>query len=102
MAFCLRNKEKYRHFMTLLYFKNLTRKHKKSIVLRSGTFLSEKNYGLFRTMLYQVDGFYVEIYFSKFSKNAIWFRSFGSTKNLHPYLQQIDISALLKDMSISR
>jgi hypothetical protein len=53
-------------------------------------------------MLYQVDGFYVEIYFATLSRNAIWFRSFGSTKNLHPYLQQIDISSLFKDMTISR
>jgi hypothetical protein len=88
--------------MTLLYFKSLSRKHKKNIVLRFGSFLSEKNYGLFRTMLYQVDGFYVEIYFTRFSKNAKWFRSFDSIKNLHPYLQQIDISPLFKDLSISR
>jgi hypothetical protein len=88
--------------MTLYYFKSLNRKQMKLVVLRTGIFLSEKNYGLFRTMLYQVDGFYVEIFFTKFSKDAIWFRSFDSTKNLQPYLQQIDISALFQDVSISR
>ena len=88
--------------MTLRYFKNLPRKQKKIIVLRTGSFLCEKDYGLIRTMLYQVDGFYVEIYFSKFSKDVLWYRSFDSTKNLHPYLQQIDISNLFKDVSISR
>ena len=88
--------------MTLTYFKSLTRNQKKAVVLRTGTFLCEKNYGLIRTMLYQVDGFYVEIYFAKFRRDAIWFRSFDSTKNLHPYLQQIDISGLFKDVSISR
>jgi hypothetical protein len=88
--------------MTLQYFKSLTRKQKKSIVLRTGIFLCEKNYGVFRTMLYQVDAFYVEIFFTKFSKDAFWFRSFDSTKNLQPYLQQIDISSLFQDVSISR
>jgi hypothetical protein len=95
-------KGKTASFMTVHYFKSLTRKQKKIIVLRTGIFLCEKNYGFFRTMLYQVDGFYVEIFFTKFSKDAIWFRSFDSTKNLQPYLQQIDISSLFQDVSISR
>lgn len=87
--------------MTLLYFRNLTKKQKKAIVLRQGTFLSEKDYGLFRTMLYQVDGFYVEVYFTQFGKEPFWYRSFESTKNLYPYLQQIDLSGLFKDVSMS-
>jgi hypothetical protein len=87
--------------MTLLYFKNLTQKQKKTTVLRHGTFLSEKNYGMFRTMLYGVDGFYVEVYFTPFSRDAAWYRSFDSTKSLQPYLQQIDISSLLQDVSLS-
>lgn len=88
--------------MTLLYFKNLTKNQKRTTVLRHGAFLSEKSYGLFRTMLYQLDGFYVEVYFTRFSKEALWFRSFDSTKNLQPYLQQIDISSLFQDVSMSR
>lgn len=87
--------------MTLYYFKSLNRKQKKIVVLRTGIFLSEKKYGFFRTMLYQVDGFYVEIFFTRLSKDAAWFRSFDSTKNLQPYLSQIDISALFQDVSIS-
>lgn len=87
--------------MTLRYFKNLIQNQKKTIVLRHGTFLSEKRYGLFRTMLYQVDGFYVEVFFTRLSKEALWYRSFDSTKNLQPYLEQIDISSLLKDVSMS-
>jgi hypothetical protein len=89
-------------FMTLHYFKSLNRKQKKIVVLRTGIFLSEKNYRFFRTMLYQVDGFYVEIFFTRMSKDAFWFRSFDSTNNLQPYLQQIDISFLFQDVSISR
>lgn len=88
--------------MTLFYFKKLSASQKRTTVLRHGTFLSEKNYGLFRTMLYQVDGFYAEIYFTSFSKEAFWVRGFDSTKNLQPYLQQIDISSLFEDVSFSR
>jgi len=87
--------------MTLIYFKHLTKNQKKTTVLRHGSFLCEKSYGLFRTMLYQVDGFYVEVYFTRFSKEVLWFRSFDSTKNLQPYLQQIDISSLFQDVSMS-
>jgi hypothetical protein len=102
VALRLRKEGKDRYIMTLQYFKSLPRKQKKIIVLRTGIFLSEKNYGFLRTMLYQVDGFYVEIFFTKLSRDAVWFRSFDSTNNLQPYLQQIDISALFQDVSISR
>lgn len=87
--------------MTLRNFKSLTPKQKKFVVLRAGTFLSEKKYGLYRKMLYQVDGFYVEVYFTAFSRHPFTYSSFDSIRRLHPYLQQIDITALLNEVSLS-
>lgn len=87
--------------MTLQKFKALARREKKTAVLRNGSFLCEKNRGIYRKMLYQVNGFYVEIYFVWFSKEAFYFSSFESTRRLQPYLQAIDISPLLQDLYIN-
>ncbi|RYZ00091.1 MAG: hypothetical protein EOO11_02755 [Chitinophagaceae bacterium] len=87
--------------MTVPYFKTLPSRQKKITILRTGSFLCEKNAGLFRKMLYQVDGFYVEIWFLRFGKEALWYRSFEGTQQLAPYLKSIDISALLGNLALS-
>ncbi|RYZ22201.1 MAG: hypothetical protein EOO16_10075 [Chitinophagaceae bacterium] len=86
--------------MTVPQFKLLTSRQKKITVLRTGSFLCERKMGLLRKMLYQVDGFYVEIYFLRFGREALWYRCFDSTNALQPYLKQIDISGLLGSLSI--
>jgi hypothetical protein len=86
--------------MTVPQFKMLSSRQKKITVLRTGSFLCERKAGLLRKMLYQVDGFYVEIYFLRFGREALWYRCFDSTTSLHPYLKQIDISGLLSSLSL--
>jgi hypothetical protein len=86
--------------MTVPQFKQLTSRQKKITVLRTGSFLCERRSGLLRKMLYQVDGFYVEIYFLRFGREALWYRSFECTTSLQPYLKQIDISGLLSSLSL--
>jgi hypothetical protein len=88
--------------MTVPQFKLLTSRQKKITVLRTGSFLCERNAGLLRKMLYQVDGFYVEIYFLRFGREAIWYRCFDGTNALQPYLRQIDISGLIGTLSYQK
>ena len=45
-------------------------------------------------LLYQIDSFYVEVYYHREYEVIKRFRSFRSTEQLKPYLRQIDISAL--------
>ena len=86
--------------MTVLQFKELTSRKKKITVLRTGSFLCERKRGLLRTMLYQVDGFYVEIWFLRFGREVLWYKAFDNTQSLQPYLKQIDISGLLGNLSL--
>jgi hypothetical protein len=86
--------------MTVPQFKQLSSRQKKITVLRTGSFLCERKSGLLRKMLYQVDGFYVEIFFLRFGREALWYRSFDNTMALQPYLKQIDISSLLGSLSL--
>ena len=86
--------------MTVPIFKLLSTRQKKITVLRTGSFLCERKFGLLRTMLYQVDGFYIEIWFFRFGREALWYSVFDTTNTLQPYLKQIDISGLLGPLSL--
>jgi len=45
-------------------------------------------------MLYQVEGFYVEIYFNDKMSVALRLRCFEDTVHLDPYLRMVDVSEL--------
>ena len=45
-------------------------------------------------MLYQVESFYVEIYFDEKMSEAKHIRSFEGTRHLEPYLRMVDVSEL--------
>lgn len=45
-------------------------------------------------MLYQVEGFYVELFFDEKMSEAIRIRSFDDTRHLEPYLRRVDVSEL--------
>lgn len=83
--------------MTPQKFKQLTRQQKRNTLLRFGAFVSERSFGPMRIMLYQLDSFYIEVYFFKWSKSVAWFKTFKSTDKLNPYLQQIDLSSLMQE-----
>lgn len=86
--------------MTRQKFARLNKKQKKNAVLRSGIYLADKTSLLFKTMLYQVDNFYVEVFFFKWSKNVAGFRSFCKTSKLEPYLKKIDLSCLINTIQL--
>lgn len=86
--------------MTHRKFSSLTKKQKKTTLLKTGVFLAERKLGLLKAMLYQVNNFYVEVFFFKWSKNAVGFRTFTSVKSLQPYLRTIDLSSLLHNLYV--
>jgi hypothetical protein len=86
--------------MTHRKFSSLTKKQKKTTLLKAGVFLAERKVGFFKAMLYEINNFYVEVFFLKWSKNAIGFRTFTSVKSLQPYLRSIDLSTLLQNLYV--
>ena len=63
---------------------------------KHGVFLSDRQSDLYLILLYQIHGFYVEVYFHKGKSKIVRFRSFSNSDRLLPYLEKIDIGALLK------
>ena len=81
--------------MTLLHFNTLNQNKQKETMLERGAFLADRTTEDFITILYQVDGFYVEIIYLRADNKIVLVRSFDSADELQPYLEQIDLSNLL-------
>lgn len=84
--------------MTAKKFNSLSKSIKKDILLRSGSFLAERQWGFCSVLLYQLDKFYVEVFFVKWAKSPLGFRTFENTDKLEPYLLQIDVSSLMQEV----
>ncbi len=71
--------------MTLYQFKELS-DFEQAEAMWSGTLLARREDGFFRILLYQVDLFYVEVYYHKEENVLLRLRSFTTTRLLEPYL----------------
>ena len=69
---------------------------KTEVLATTGVYLAERNDGCFRISLYQVNDFYVEIYYHRTRYFYICIRSFEDVSDLFPYLEEIDISEIYK------
>lgn len=76
--------------MTIYEFKALSGFEQAEAVW-NGTLLTHREDGFFRILLYQVDAFYVEVYYHKEENVLLRLRSFTTTRLLEPYLEQIDL-----------
>lgn len=63
-------------------------------LLNHGVLIAERLYKDFTIFLYQVNEFYVEVYYHNRFTMIQGFRGFASTTALEPYLEEIDITAL--------
>jgi hypothetical protein len=49
-------------------------------------------------MLYQLDGFYVEVHFFNLYNKVAFFSAFDTIEALEPYLDTIDVSGMLQEV----
>jgi hypothetical protein len=80
--------------MTLEQFQSLPKDIQRNVVKHCGVFLFGRTGVGVNVMLYQVEGFYVELYFDEKMSEAMHVRSFDDTKHLDPYLRRVDVSEL--------
>jgi len=78
--------------MTIEDFESLDPVAKLFVISDRSVFLARRTDGDFRVSLYQLDGFYVEIYFHTEELMYKRVRSFSGTEELDKYLDSIDIS----------
>jgi hypothetical protein len=85
----------YKGTIMTLYQFNLLEKHEQAeTIFSKGVFLAERTNKQFGVLLYQIDGFYVEVIIPRDHQKPGRFRSFRSTDQLTPYLNSIEISFL--------
>jgi hypothetical protein len=84
--------------MVLNDFNMLPKKAQQEVLLAQGTFLTERADGPFRIMLYQLDGFYVEVHFFNLYNKVAFFSAFDTIEALEPYLDTIDVSGMLQEV----
>jgi len=81
--------------MTLDEFSILNETRQAETLLDHGIFLADRLYKNFSIFLYQLDGFYVEVYHNLRFDVMQGIRCFGDDDALQPYLESIDISCLV-------
>ena len=83
--------------MNVAEFASLDMVARSNAICKKGVYLCGRHiphYGLF---LYAIDGFYVEVYYHQQKRKVTELKSFTDTAYLEPYLQDIDLTALLED-----
>lgn len=78
--------------MELHAYKSLDTKDQFDILLEVGVLLLDRNDDACSYLLYQIDGFYVEVGHRLDINEISGLRSFNSTDLLEPYLESIEIS----------
>lgn len=80
--------------MTHKEYKALRQDEQTSFLCKAGVSIAERKVGPYLIVLYQVDGFYVEVFYDKHSYQMIKLMSFYNTTLLEPYLTDINITPL--------
>jgi hypothetical protein len=75
--------------MTRKYFSKLSEPIQYRLLLQKGVCVAERMDGHTLLLLFQIDGFYVELAFDNFSDEVLSSRSFEDTAELGPYLEGI-------------
>jgi len=81
--------------MRVYEFQLLPQQKQVEILYRYGVYIGKHNYASSITLLYQVDGFYVEVFYRKYRSHIKLLHCFESTEFLDPYLKQIDVENLV-------
>jgi len=79
--------------MTLYQFNGLSENEQAEIVW-SSSHIGERFDENHTILLYQIDGFYVEVFYHRDDNEIKRFRSFSSVNQLEPYLQRISLDCI--------
>jgi hypothetical protein len=80
--------------MTFQQFRSLPKDIQRNVVKHYGVFLFGRSGVGVNVILYQMESFYVEIYFDEKMSEVTRIRSFEDTRHLEPYLRMVDVSEL--------
>jgi hypothetical protein len=81
--------------MQLEQFRLLDRENKQDLVFETGTYLSSRRDTEYTIELYQLESFYVEVFYTYGKSRMVYIRAFSCLNDLEPYLTSINLSSLL-------
>lgn len=81
--------------MTIREFQAHSEADQTEILYLEAVYIDKRKSGEFSILLYQLEGFYVEVCFSKYRQVVAWIRCSESVQILTPYLDKMDIVELM-------
>ena len=84
--------------MTLYEYKLLDVTEQALMLWEKGVHIGERFNGEYNILLYQIDGFYLEVFYHPERNTIVRLRSFKSTGQLRPYLDKIDIDNFIQSI----
>lgn len=85
--------------MNLCNFRLLNNTDQINLLYKDGVFIGKRKENGKVVLLYQLEGFYVEIFYEEYRKYIRHINCFESTKKLTPYLKQINVEELIRCVS---
>lgn len=82
--------------MTLFEFRVLSDEEQIDLLYKDGVYIGKRKEDHLSVVLYQLDGFYVEVYYYKYRRLICTINGFSSTIPLDPYLEQINVQDLVR------
>ena len=81
--------------MTLKDFFHLPDERKARLLHQYGTYIGKRKLAATTVVLYQLEGFYAEVYYQQYRRVIECISCFADTARLDPYLLQIDVEHLV-------
>ncbi|HEY0679005.1 MAG TPA: hypothetical protein VGD17_12010 [Chitinophagaceae bacterium] len=81
--------------MTMYEFRLLTDQEQLDIVHSKGVYIGKRKVKELTSILYQVDGFYIELFYRRYRYHISHIRCSSSIAAAEPYLDQIDLAELV-------
>lgn len=82
--------------MTIPQFQELSYDDKVDLLYKQGVYIGKQKEGCHTKVLYQLDSFYVEIYYTKYRRLISHLVCFNFNDMLNPYLSQVDVGEIIK------
>lgn len=81
--------------MTQSEFCQLTDAQQIDLLYEDGVYIDKRKVGTTTILLYQLNGFYIEVCYYKYRLSIAWIRCSESIQILDPYLDKMDIAELV-------
>lgn len=81
--------------MTLQEFYDLPEEEKVALLYDQGVYIGKRKLAATTVILYQLEGFYAEVYYRQYRRIIECISCFAGTARLDPYLAQIDVEHLV-------